>query len=83
MVRKLKNNSFLKIVPWERQIVLGPFRVWFRGFPGGLKSVGPVQFECGEFSIFGQNRTDDVITFCKNHAIKFFRPIQILPKHIF
>ena len=68
MVRKLKNNSFIKIVPWDCLIVLGPFR----GFPGGLKFVGPVQFECGEFSIFGQNCTDDVITFWTNRGIKNF-----------
>ena len=79
MVRKLKNNSFLKIVPWGRQTVLGPFR----GFPGGLKSVGPVQFECVEFFLFGQNCTDDVITFWTNRGIKKFRDIQILPNHIF
>ena len=79
MVRKLKNNSFLKIVPWDCLIVLGPFR----GFPGGLKSVGPVRFECAVFSKFGQNCTDDVITFWTNRGIKKFRPIQILPNHIF
>ena len=79
MIRQLKNNSFLKIVPCERQTVLGPFR----GFPGGLKSVGPVQFECAKIFIFGQNCTDDVITFRTNRGIKKFRDIQILPKHIF
>ena len=79
MVRKLKNNSFLKIVPWERQTVLGPFR----GFPGGLKSVGPVQFECAKIFIFGQNCTDDVITFRTNRGIKIKPHIQILPNHFF
>ena len=79
MVRKLKNNSFLKIVPCDPQIVLGPFR----GFPGGLKSVGPVQFECVEFFLFGQNCTDDVITFWTNRGIKKKPHIQILPNHFF